>query len=308
MTSTIMCSTIKSSTTAALSATALNSQLTMQNTNDISLLLPPAHATVLLTDISSIVANCHRRFARYTEMDAANAHDLVQAMASAPAFTLAETEALEWPILDEKWRRIPGTVSSPVEYFQIISEVSSVGASTCATAGGAAWGKATCIVDASAVSVFSYLWAYCSYERLLQHEQEAKGMLHVEREVSTHSKIMISNRKFPGKLLDRVFAAFWVWSASAIDSSITVKFGDITAPLNVAAANAIIVADPRASKAIRGGKRAPQAERNALYLPFVHTCMCVAARECCFIYLCSHMCVVRGSRNVHPQLREAFGD
>jgi len=69
------------------------------------------------------------------------------------------------------------------------------------------------------------------------------------------------HRKYPGNLDDRVFAVYSVWKEDPDSSTIIVAFGDITNPSDLAAANAVVEADPRASKAIRGGTRAPQAER-----------------------------------------------
>ena len=49
-------------------------------------------------------------------------------------------------------------------------------------------------------------------------------------------------------------AAYWVWRQE-IDSSITLAFGDIYDPADLAAANAIIEADPRGSRSIRVATR-----------------------------------------------------
>ena len=71
---------------------------------------------------------------------------------------------------------------------------------------------------------------------------------------SAHAKIMIGAKKFPGNLEDRVWAVYNVWRLHP-DSSITIAFGDVTDPTDIAAANAIIEADPRASRSIRRATR-----------------------------------------------------
>jgi len=73
--------------------------------------------------------------------------------------------------VDDEWRRIKGTVLSPVAYFQR-------GADT-----AAAWGKAEGIVDASAQDVFGFVWNFNSFERLQQHEVKEKGRLREELQV-----------------------------------------------------------------------------------------------------------------------------
>jgi len=65
---------------------------------------------------------------------------------------------------------------------------------------------------------------------------------------------MIGAKKFPGNLEDRVWAVYHVWQLHP-DSSITIAFGDITDPADAMRATAIIEADPRASRAIRGATR-----------------------------------------------------
>ena len=117
------------------------------------------------------------------------------------------------------------------------------------------------------------------------------------------------HRKYPGNLDDRVIAAYFVWKEDPDSSTITMAFGDIANPDDIAAADAVIQADPRASKAIRGGTRAWQAE---LVKQEPKRAALEPTRAALFA-LCSHMCVAHtcvalGSHNVHPQLREASGD
>ena len=150
-------------------------------------LLPQAHAALLLADLSSLVTNIHVQHARYAEMDVANATDLIQSMKDCPALTATETEALDRPVLDADWRRIKGTITEPVEYFHRLRGGS--GAST-----AAAWGKATTVIDAAAVTVFSYIWNYNSYERLRANDVKQKGRLREEIRLEKHSKIMIGTR------------------------------------------------------------------------------------------------------------------
>ena len=164
-----MCSKIAVSFT-----TGVNRTLTLARGASPSLLLPHAHATALLADLSSLVTNCHRNYARYAEIDAASANALITSMATAPDLTPTETDALDRPVVDADWRRIKGTVQEPVAYFQRLTDTA------------AAWGKAECVVDASAASVFGYLWNYNSYERLRQHEVKEKGLLHEELQVSAN--------------------------------------------------------------------------------------------------------------------------
>ena len=79
-------------------------------------------------------------------------------------------------------------------------------------------------------------------------------LTHVCGQLSPHSKIMITAMKFPGSLDDRVFAAYWAWRVDS-NSEVVMSFGDIANPADLAAANAIIEADPRASRSIRGATR-----------------------------------------------------
>jgi len=110
------------------------------------------------------------------------------------------------------------------------------------------------VIDASAASIFSYLWSFKSYERLLEHELDAstKGMLREEITLTPFSKIMIILRHFPGNFDDRVFALM-VWreekTGSELHGEITLAFGDVINSADQAATNAIIQAHPRASKA-----------------------------------------------------------
>ena len=108
-------------------------------------------------------------------------------MKDCPALTATETEALDRPVLDADWRRIKGTIAERVEYFHRLGGGS--GAST-----GAAWGKATTVIDASAADVFSYVWNYNSYERLRAHDVKQKGRLREEIVLENHSKIMVGTR------------------------------------------------------------------------------------------------------------------
>ena len=102
--------------------------------------------------------------------------------------------------------------------------------------------------------MFSYLWNYQSYERLLQHEVGGKGLLREELPRTAHSKIKVVAVKFPGNLSDRVFAACWVWRQEA-NGEILLVFGDIQDPGDMAETNSIIQADKRASNAIRVATR-----------------------------------------------------
>ena len=207
-------------------------------------ILPHAHAKALLNSLSILVETCHRRYARYAEMDSLNAQSLLQSLATAPPLTPPESSALATPVGDSDWRRIRNTIQEPVDYFQRLSE------SDTATA----WGKATAVVDSSAAEVFSYLWNYCSYERVIDHDIYEKGRLRHEITLAPHSKLMLAAKVFPGHFEDRVFTAYMVWHLSS-SGEIVIAFGAPTNPSDIAAANAIIGASPRASKAVRAATR-----------------------------------------------------
>ena len=88
-------------------------------------LLSPAHATLLLTSLSSsLVSTCHSTYARYSQLDAANALALITSMPTCPALTSAETEMISHHSVppEDSWRRIKGTVAEPVAYFQSVGD------------------------------------------------------------------------------------------------------------------------------------------------------------------------------------------
>ena len=88
-------------------------------------LLSPAHATLLLTSLSSsLVSTCHSTYARYSQLDAAHALALITSMPKCPALTSAETEMIAHHSVppEDSWRRIKGTVAEPVAYFQSVGD------------------------------------------------------------------------------------------------------------------------------------------------------------------------------------------
>ena len=111
-------------------------------------ILPHTHAVAILNDLSSVVVNCHKRYARYAEIDLLNANSLFNSIPTAPSLTTKENDMVDrhthMTATVADWRRMKGTVNEPVEYFQSMGE--------------AAWGKATTTVDASSKTVFSYLY------------------------------------------------------------------------------------------------------------------------------------------------------
>jgi hypothetical protein len=100
------------------------------------------------------------------------------------------------------WSRLLGTVRELVSYFKKVDEDSNT------------WGKAEGVVDAGAPDVLAWMWHSCTYERNLKHEQSSSGnLLKMELDVpGTRSKFMVSSRKMPGAISNRVFAQWWTWA------------------------------------------------------------------------------------------------
>jgi hypothetical protein len=104
---------------------------------------------------------------------------------------------------EKRWRRIPGTVKSPVSYFRALST------------GESAWGKAEGGMDTSAARVLAYLWHFEGYERTKPRATD--DLLHMALDVpDSHSMFQLAEQQIP-LATNRVFACKWTWRREAND-------------------------------------------------------------------------------------------
>ena len=124
---------------------------------------------------------------------------------------------------DSSWSRLAGTVREPVSYFKRVDEDSNT------------WGKAEGVVDASAPDVLAWLWHLCTHERNLQHERKNGNLLKMELDIpGTRSKFMVTSRKMPGALSNRVFGHWWTWAKEQngdLVAALTPHEGELPHPL-----------------------------------------------------------------------------
>ena len=77
---------------------------------------------------------------------------------------------------------------------------------------GNVWGKASAAIDTSAETVVAYLWNFMSYNRLKTFEEENGTLPRYETVVpNSRTKLMVSAKRFPKGLGNRLFEAVWVW-------------------------------------------------------------------------------------------------
>jgi hypothetical protein len=152
------------------------------------------------------------------------------ALATSIRTTATTTTARENELIDEvltyekqPFKRIPGTVDNPVEYFQVLSKTSLFGKSKSmnnlegeaglSTGVEGAWGKATTNIDVSADRCLAYFWNHMSFESNARFQEKNGRLLKMlVVEPDSHSMFTVTSLKmgFPG-VSNRVFPTRWQW-------------------------------------------------------------------------------------------------
>ncbi|GMI35149.1 hypothetical protein TeGR_g2654, partial [Tetraparma gracilis] len=207
------------------------------------------HANELLDSFLNLVPVLFAHYDKSSEVDMAELErlsDFFETTTTEPTRNEAAVlnEALAF---DEKpWRRIAGTVREPVEYFQAKATE------------GSAWGKAFTTVDASAISVVSWLWHFMSYERVDAHKRDMGDRMRMAVDVpNSHSMFQAAKVKIGPGIDDRIFGAYWTWRKEE-DGSFSLVVAPVKAfqepghPNLAARFEAFLDDHARATRSVRG--------------------------------------------------------
>ncbi|GMI24556.1 hypothetical protein TeGR_g3140 [Tetraparma gracilis] len=177
---------------------------------------------------------------------------------------------------EQDWRRIPGTVQEPVEYFQVLAKPTSVfgknksknkssaGADSDKTMEGA-WGKAITTVDTSAVCCLAYFWHFMGNSGNARFEKKNGRLLKMQVDVpDSHTTFIVTSAKMPFPGVDnRIFPARWAWRRE--------QSGDFVAGFTYKGSNEyverVIKEDERAQQVVKSCQRLEAASADVFWSP-----------------------------------------
>ena len=202
-------------------------------------LLPAATRAKILDHLHRLLLpELHRRFAHYDEMDAALYADFVASIPTVSPLQPCEASLITTSLtyddqnIDPKhmfhlpmssrialkkssklWLTIPNTIAEPLSFSQKIDSDST------------AWGKAVATIDASAVTVFSYIWNQQSYEHInyTAAEEGAAALRKVIFIPNSRSMLYVNLVNLGMAMQPRVFATWMAWERHE-DGSFTLGF------------------------------------------------------------------------------------
>ncbi|GMI37358.1 hypothetical protein TeGR_g5104 [Tetraparma gracilis] len=165
----------------------------------------PGHydqAHLLLDDLLGLLPILFGLTERAAEIDAAELEELAAYFRTSPLPpTPAENVTIESACADadKPWRRIPGTVLSPVALFQFVS------------AKDLPWGKAVADIDASPEMILAFLWNFMSYERVKIHRSEGAKLRLGVPVPGSHTTFQAIGAQLGPTIDDRIAAVRFTW-------------------------------------------------------------------------------------------------
>ena len=180
-------------------------------------------ATKILDHLLNLVPALHAKYARHDEVDAALYAHFESTIPIAPPIQPHESNLVDTSLLFDaneqlhKFKRMKGTITSPVDYFQKIEGDAGV------------WGKAVATIDTSHTHVFSYLWNQHSHENTARNvAQEGPDALRkVVFVPDSRSMLNAFIVTFGLGVSSRIFTTWFVWSQQP-DKSFIIAFAPMT--------------------------------------------------------------------------------
>jgi hypothetical protein len=237
-------------------------------------------ARVLLDDFLQLLPTLFSLFDRSAEVDEAVHKALANYFKTTSTVASEEEDELINEVVEyeeQDWKRIPGTVQEPVEYFQVLAKgksmLSKIGRSKSSADADSdgevegAWGKATTNIDISADRCLAYFWHHMNYGGNARFETKNGQLLRMQvDEPDCHTTFIVTSLKmpFPG-VHNRVFPTKWVWrreKSGTLVAGLTFKGTRPPSPCPAPPSPSHLISSlPRIQRVHRAGHRGRRAGR-----------------------------------------------